>query len=151
MRMDELPALGVDWESGEGTLRMGGVLRDAPLCFRLDVLADWKEQIDQLYSQAKRELRPDEDSEQLRRQRVHNARRRILCGRLAGQTIELVESLVNGDLLLHLHSGRAVVMYAKREDVKIDLVADVSRARRCAFEDNTGDYYVREEGCEDVL
>lgn len=147
--MDESPALKVDWECGEGSVHLGGMLRDAPVRFRYDVLSDWKDQIDHLLREAHRGLYPEQQTQTLHRQRAHNARRRKLCATLSGQTIEMVEPLVNGDLLLHLRSARTVVLYASHEDVKLDVVTDVSHARHYASQDNTGDYYVREESCEE--
>lgn len=143
--MDESPALEVDWECGEGRLHLGSRLLEAPARLRHDVLSDWKDQVEQLLRETEHSLYPDRRSELLRRQRVENARRRTLCARLSGQTIRLVEPLVNGDLLLHLGNGRTLVLYAAHEDVKVDVVGDPAHARAHAQRDNTGDYYVREE------
>ena len=55
-----------------------------------------------------------------------------------------VQSLLNGDVLLHLSDGDAVVLYAYDEDVKLEAV-DAQRARSHAAQAGTGDYYVREE------
>lgn len=141
----------IDWESGEGHLRLGAAFEGAPARFRFDVLSDWKDQIDRLYSHVENELYPEKRDQRAHYQRAQNTRRRELCERLAGHTIEAAEPLVNGDVLLHLKAGKTVVVYANNEDVKIDVVADVAHARRFAQKDGTGDYYVREETYEDQL
>jgi hypothetical protein len=144
-------ALTIDWDSGEGGLRLAAAFERAPLRFRYDVLADWKDQIDRLFGQVENELFPEKRDQRAHYQRAQNTRRRELCERLAGHTLETAEPLVNGDVLLHLKGGKAVVVYANNEDVKIDVVADVGHARRFASKDGTGDYYVREETHEDQL
>jgi len=143
--MDETPVLKVDWECGEGSVRLPSPLADASPGFRYDVLADWKDQIDLLHRDAEAALYPDKPLRELRSQSAHNERRRDLCERLAGHTIVMAEPLVNGDVLLHLASGKAVVLYALAEDVKLEVVADVGHARRFAAEDGTGDFYLRED------
>jgi hypothetical protein len=143
--------LTIDWESGEGGVRVGADFRKAPARFRYDVLADWKDQIDRLFATAEAELYPDKRDQLAHYQRAQNTRRRELCERLAGHTVDLAEPLVNGDVLLHLSTGKTVVLYANNEDVKVDVVADVAHARRFASRDGTGDYYLREETPEDRL
>jgi hypothetical protein len=144
-------ALTIDWESGEGGVRLATTFEHAPLRFRYDVLSDWKDQIDRLFSQVEGELYPGKRDQRAHYQRAQNTRRRELCERLGGHTIEAAEPLVNGDVLLHLRGNKTVVVYANNEDVKIDVVADVAHARRFASKDGTGDYYVREETHEDQL
>lgn len=148
---DSTTGLTIDWESGEGGVCLGEAFAKAPARFRFDVIADWKDQIERLFSAAEAELYPDKRDQRAHYQRAQNTRRRELCEKLAGHTIELAEPLVNGDVLLHLRAGKTVVLYANDEDVKIDVVADVSHARRFASKDGTGDYYVREETHEDRL
>ena len=143
--MSEAPALKVDWESGEGDLDLGERLRNAPARLRYDVLADWKDEIDLLFRDAEAELYPEKRDLQVEYQRANNLRRRALCERLSGHTVEMAEPLVNGDVLLHLQAGRTVVLYAFHEDIKLDVVTDVRHARRYAAQSNTGDYYLREE------
>ena len=143
------PALTVDWVSGEGGIDLGERLANAAPGFRRDVLSDWRNQIDSLCSEAEAELHPERREQQVRDQRAQNSRRRLLCERLSGESIVLAEPLVNGDVLLHLASGRAVVLYARHEDVKVDVVEDASHARRHATRDGTGDWYVREDPHED--
>lgn len=140
-----VPALTVDWVSGEGSIDLGERLDNAAPGFRRDVLSDWRNQIDALCSEAEAELYPERREQQVRDQRAQNSRRRRLCERLSGQSILHAEPLVNGDVLLHLASGHAVVLYARHEDVKIDLVEDAVHARRHATRDGTGDWYVRED------
>ena len=147
--MDDEPKLRVDWDCGQGELHASERFNASPPTFRRDVLSDWKQAIDALFDAADAELQPDRRERVVRDQRVHNERRRQLCEQLSGQAIVLAEPLVNGDVLLHLQSGRAVVLYARREDVKIDVVSDARRARRYATEDGTGDWYVREDAPED--
>lgn len=143
--MDEdTPALRVDWVSGEGSVCLPEPLAEAPAGFRYDVLADWKDQIELLYRDAEAAAYPERRSRQLHTQRVLNERRRSLCERLAGHTIVMAEPLVNGDVLLHLATGKAVVLYAHREDVKLEVVNDVAHARGLAAADGTGDFYLRE-------
>lgn len=144
-------ALTIDWESGEGGVQLGTAFDKSPARFRYDVLADWKDQIDRLFATVEAELYPDKRDQRAHYQRAQNTRRRELCERLAGHTVELAEPLVNGDVLLHLRGGKTVVLYANNEDVKVDVVADVAHARRFASRDGTGDYYVREETAEDRL
>jgi hypothetical protein len=143
--MSEAPALKVDWESGEGRVEIGERLRNAPARLRYDVLADWKDEIESLLRDAETQLHPEKRHLQVHYQRANNLRRRALCERLSGHTIEMAEPLVNGDVLLHLRSGRSVVLYAFHEDIKLDVVNDVRHARRYAAQSNTGDYYLREE------
>lgn len=145
----DLPALTVDWISGEGNVELGERLAAASPSFRRDVLADWKGEIDALSNEADAALNPDKREQQERDQRTQNSRRRQLCERLSGQTILHAEPLVNGDVLLHLVSGKTVVLYARHEDVKFDVVADAAHARRHATRDGTGDWYVREDMHED--
>jgi hypothetical protein len=144
-----MPALTVDWVSGEGDIDLGERLANAAPGFRRDVLADWQDQIELLRNEAEAELYPERREQQVRDQRAQNSRRRQLCERLSGQSIVLAEPLVNGDVLLHLQSGHAVVLYARHEDVKIDVVEDAAHARRHATRDGTGDWYVREDMHED--
>jgi hypothetical protein len=143
--MEETPVLKVDWDCGEGSLSLPRPLADAPAGFRYDVLADWKDQIEGLYRGAEAELYPEKRSREMQSQRVQNARRRALCERLTGHTIVLAEPLANGDVLLHLGSGKAVVLYAHDEDVKLEVVADPGHARRLAAQAGTGDFYLREQ------
>lgn len=145
-----LPALTVDWVSGEGAVVLGERLAKAAAGFRRDVLSDWKDQIASLTVAAEAELHPDKRDQRVRDQRAQNSRRRKLCERLSGQTILLAEPLVNGDVLLHLVSGRTVVLYARHEDVKFDVVTDAAHARHHATRDGTGDWYVREDGHDRV-
>jgi hypothetical protein len=151
MKDSTTAALTIDWDSGEGALRLGERFAKAPARFRFDVLADWKDQVDRLYGAAESELYPDKRDQRAHYQRAQNTRRRELCEKLGGHTIDLAEPLVNGDVLLHLRGGKTVVLYANDEDVKVDVVADVAHARRFASRDGTGDYYVREETHEDRL
>lgn len=143
--MDETPGFEVDWDCGEGKFCLPRPLAEAPAGFRYDVLADWKDQIDLLHRDAEAALYPDKRSHELQSQRVQNERRRLLCERLAGHTIVLAEPLVNGDVLLHLSTGKAVVLYAHAEDVKLEVVADAAHARSLAARDGTGDFYLRED------
>jgi hypothetical protein len=143
--------LTIDWDSGEGAVRLAEAFGKAPARFRYDVLADWKDQVDRLFATVEAELYPDKRDQLAHYQRAQNTRRRELCEKLAGHTVDLAEPLVNGDVLLHLTSGKTVVLYANNEDVKIDVVADVAHARRFASRDGTGDYYLREETQEDRL
>lgn len=142
--MDELPRVSVDWATGEASVSLGQRLEAAPTRMRHDVLADCKRDIDALLDATEAELWPERRDRVAAEQRKLNARRRELCERLAGQTIAMAEPLVNGDVLLHLASGRAMVLYARHEDVKVELVDDARSARRLANEDGTGDWYVRE-------
>lgn len=143
--------LSIDWESGEGAVRVGTAFEKAPARFRYDVLADWKDQVDRLFAAVEAELFPELREQRAHYQRAQNTRRRELCEKLAGHTVDVAEPLVNGDVLLHLRAGKTVVLYANNEDVKVDVVADVAHARRFASKDGTGDYYVREETPEDRL
>lgn len=136
--------LSVDWESGEGRLDIGAPLTQAHPRLRRDVLADWKDEIERLLAEAEAALRPDQHDVELQQQRQRNLRRRQVCDRLEGQTIRMAEPLVNGDVLLHLPDGEAVVLYAYDEDVKLEAV-DAQRARAHAAQAGTGDYYVRED------
>jgi hypothetical protein len=147
---DEMPSLSVDWDSGEGDLRLGQRLAAAAPRFRYDVLADWRDRIDLLRDEAAAQADPDRRERELHRQREHNARRRELCEHLGGVTIAMAEPLVNGDVLLHLASGQAMVLYARHEDVKLDRVADAAHARRYALQDGTGDWYVREDAASEA-
>lgn len=146
--MNEEPTLNVDWESGEGRLQMGERLGRAPAGLRQDVLNDWKVEIEALLRATEHELAPDRPQVRLQSQRIQNTRRRMLCERLAGMTIEMAEPLVNGDVLLHLSNGRSLVLFARDEDVKLDVVNDVDHARRYAEKAGTGDHYLREEPSE---
>ena len=146
--MNEAPTLKVDWESGEGHLDMGERLSRAPAGLRLDVLKDWKVELDALLQATEHELSPDHAKRRLQSQRVQNTRRRMLCERLAGLTIRAAEPLVNGDILLHLSNGRCLVLFARDEDVKLDIVNDIERARRFADKAVTGDHYLREDPAE---
>lgn len=146
--MNEAPLLKVDWESGEGRLEMGEELARAPAALRLDVLKDWKVELDALLQATEHELSPDRAKKKLQAQRIQNTRRRILCERLAGMTVSAAEPLVNGDVLLHLGNGRCVVVFARDEDVKLDVVNDVEHARRFADKAGTGDHYLREDPVE---
>lgn len=146
--MNEAPLLKVDWDSGEGRLEMGEALARAPAALRLDVLNDWKVELDALLQATEQELSPDRVKKKLQAQRVQNTRRRMLCERLAGMTIRAAEPLVNGDVLLHLSNGRCLVLFARDEDVKLDVVNDVEHARRFADKAGTGDHYLREEPSE---
>lgn len=143
--MDDGPVLRVDWACGLGEFEPGDRLDEAPAEFRRDVLRDWKDAIDAMLDEADTEIEPDRSVRRTRDQRAQNAKRRQLCERLTGETIELAEPLVNGDVLLHLRGGQTVVLYAQREDVKVDTVTDAAAARRYAHEHGTGDWYVREE------
>lgn len=149
--MKDSPSLTVNWDSGEGDLALGRRLENAPASLRRDVLLDWQHQIELLLKITEAELHPERAARKARQQRELNTLRRMLCERLSGQVIELAEPLVNGDVLLHLRSGRTVVLYARHEDVKFDVVTDVMHARRYAMKDGTGDYYLREETPEDRL
>lgn len=149
MDSDDGPVWQVDWECGVAEFEPGERLDSAPAEFRRDVLSDWKTAIDALLGEAVAELEPDRALRHARDQRVHNHKRRRLCEQLSGQTIVLAEPLVNGDVLLHLQSGRAVVLYAHREDVKLDTIADAAAARRYAVGHGTGDWYVREDAHEE--
>lgn len=142
--MDETPGFTVDWECGEGSVCLPRPLAEAPPGFRYDVLVDWKDRIDRLHRDAEATLYPDKRGRELQSQRVNNERRRVLCEALAGHTIVMAEPLVNGDVLLHLQTGKAVVLYARGEDVKLEVVADPGHARRLAARDGTGDFYLRE-------
>ena len=51
--------LTIDWDSGEGAVRLGAAFGKAPARFRYDVLADWKDQIDRLFATVEAELYPD--------------------------------------------------------------------------------------------
>ncbi|MBA2722657.1 MAG: hypothetical protein H0U56_07105 [Methylibium sp.] len=139
------PGFEIDWECGEGGVCLPRPLAEAPAGFRYDVLADWKDRIDRLHRDAESALYPDKRSRELQSQRVQNERRRLLCERLSGRTVVMAEPLVNGDVLLHLDTGKAVVMYAHAEDVKLEVVADPGHARRLAARDGTGDFYLRED------
>lgn len=141
--------LRVDWESGEGEVELRGLLDGAPARFRHDVLSDWKQRIDALLDEAEAELHPGREARRLSEQRGHNALRRSLCEQLAGQRIEAAEPLVNGDVLLHLQGGRHVVLFARDEDVKLEVVSDLGHARRYAARQAHGDYYLREEPVAD--
>ncbi|MBA3596936.1 MAG: hypothetical protein H0W40_06110 [Methylibium sp.] len=142
------PGFKVDWDCGEGGVCLPRPLAEAPAGFRYDVLADWKDRIDRLHRDAESALYPDKRSRELQSQRVQNERRRLLCERLSGRTVVMAEPLVNGDVLLHLDTGKAVVMYAHAEDVKLEVVADAGHARRLAAQDATGDFYLREDSLE---
>ncbi|HSN32129.1 MAG TPA: hypothetical protein VLU41_05555 [Ideonella sp.] len=148
---DERCELTIDWDSGEGGVRLGAAFEKAPARFRHDVLSEWKDHIDRLVAAVEAELYPDLREQRAHYQRAQNTRRRELCEKLAGHTVDVAEPLVNGDVLLHLRAGKTVVLYANNEDVKVDVVADVMHARRFASKDGTGDYYVREETPEDRL
>lgn len=137
-------ALTVDWESGEGRVEIGTALAQAHPRLRRDVLADWKDEIEALLAEAEGALKPDQQDAELVRQRERNQRRRLMCETLEGRTIRLAEPLVNGDVLLHLSNGTAVVLYAYDEDVKLEAV-EADRARLHAAKAGTGDYYVRED------
>lgn len=143
--MEDAPALTVDWDSGEGGLRLGGQLADAPARLRYDVLCDWQDQIELLVRQAEADLYPQRRLDTLRSQRLQNRRRRQLCERLGGQTIAQAEPLTNGDVLLHLRGAPAVVLHARAEDVKMETIHDAAHARRLAAADGHGDYYLRED------
>lgn len=147
--MCELPEIAVDWATGEASVRIGSRLEASAARLRHDVLSDCKRDIDALLDAAEAALWPERRDRVAAEQRSQNARRRELCERLAGQTIAAAEPLVNGDVLLHLASGRHVVLYARHEDVKIELVDDARRARRHADEHGTGDWYVREHAAQD--
>ena len=136
--------LSVDWESGEGRLDIGTLLAQAHPRLRRDVLADWKDEIERLLAEAEAALQPDRHDAELAQQRQRNLRRRRVCDALEGQTLQMAEPLVNGDVLLHLSDGHAVVLYAYDEDVKLEAV-DAQRARVHAAQAGTGDYYVRED------
>ncbi|MCM5679514.1 hypothetical protein M8A51_08215 [Schlegelella sp. S2-27] len=136
--------LSVDWESGEGRLDIGTLLAQAHPRLRRDVLADWKDEIERLLAEAQTALQPDQHDVELVQQRQRNLRRRLVCEKLEEQSIRMAEPLVNGDVLLHLSDGQAVVLYAYDEDVKLEAV-DAQRARAHAAEAGTGDYYVRED------
>ncbi|WP_119156941.1 hypothetical protein [Caldimonas tepidiphila] len=146
--MNEAPTLKVDWESGEGHLEMGERLARAPAGLRLDVLKDWKVELDALLQATEHELSPDRAKRKLQAQHIQNTRRRMLCERLTGLTIRSAEPLVNGDVLLHLSNGRCIVLFARDEDVKLDVVSDVEHARRFADKAGTGDHYLREDASE---
>lgn len=136
--------LKVDWESGVGRVELEPAFAQAPAGFRRDALADWNDEIESLLQVAVSELEPDRHAEELRLQRERNLRRRLMCERLEGQTIVMAEPMVNGDVMLHLGNGEAVVLYAYDEDVKLEHV-NPARARRQAEEAGLGDYYVRED------
>lgn len=140
----DMPALHVDWETGQGEIDLGR-LADLPAAFRRDVLRDWQRQIEQELFRVENELQPEKRADALHDQRFQNARRRAMCERLSGAHVLLAEPLVNGDVLLHLQGGDTVVMFARHEDVKFNVVRDADRARHFASTDNTGDYYVRED------
>ena len=142
--MHDAPTLTVDWDSGEGQLHLGQ-LADAPPRLRLDVLADWKDQIELVHRQAEAQLFPQREAEARQEQKRQNRRRRELCERLSGQTVLMAEPLVNGDVLLHLASGRCIVLYARKEDVKLEMVPEPGHARRLAAADHMGDVYLRED------
>lgn len=146
----ETALLRVDWESGEGEVELGGLLDGAPARFRRDVLKDWKQRIDMLLAEAEDALHPGRDAERLRAQHGHNGLRRRLCEQLGGQRIEAAEPLVNGDVLLHLQGGRHVVLFARDEDVKLEVVSDLGHARRYAARQAPGDYYLREQPVSDA-
>lgn len=146
--MSDAPTLEMDWDSGEGRLQMGDRLARAPAGLRRDVLNDWKVEIDALLLAAEHELSPDSTRLRLQTQRIQNTRRRMLCERLTGMTIEAAEPLVNGDVLLHLAGGRCLVLFARDEDVKLDVVNNVDHARSYAEKAGTGDHYLREEPSE---
>lgn len=137
-------ALHVDWECGQGSMTLGRRFDDAPARFRYDVLADWKAQIERLFLAAEADLHPEQQRRRSDERERFNQRRRLLCEQLAGQRIAVAEPLVNGDVLLHLDGGKALVLFARDEDVKLDIVADTGHARRRAAADGTGDYYLRE-------
>ncbi|AKJ28094.1 hypothetical protein [Caldimonas brevitalea] len=137
-------ALTVDWESGEGRLQLSEELAKAPARFRADVLADWKDELERLLAAAEAALEPRKQEQEIARQRQRNQQRRRLCEELAGQTVELAEPLVNGDVMLHLANGSALVLYAYDEDVKLETV-DPVRARLHAQKGCAGDTYVRED------
>ena len=143
--MSESPALHIDWESGEGRIHVGHQLTQSPARFRYDVLADWKGEIDHMLRAVERELHPQRPAEQLEDQRTQNRRRRVLCERLSGANIRMAEPLVNGDVLLHLADGSTVVVFARHEDVKFDVIDTPQRARAYAQRAGTGDYYLRED------
>ena len=143
--MDQNPALQIDWESGEGRLQLGDDFAKAPLHFRRDVLVDWKGEIEHLLGAVEADLHPQKRLEQASQQRIQNRRRRSICERLTGRTIRVAEPLDNGDVLLHLGDGTAVVIYAHHEDVKLQNVEDIGQVRRPAAQANTGDYYLRED------
>jgi hypothetical protein len=142
----ELPELSIDWDCGTAELRLGRRLAGAPARLRADVLADLREQIDALLREAQGAVDPAEQARRLEWRRREKARRRAQCEGLAGHTIANAEPLVNGDVLLHLLSGRGVVLYARDEDVKLEVVDDPAHARRHAANDGTGDFYLREAG-----
>ncbi len=136
--------LKVDWESGIGRVEVETAFAQAPAGLRRDALRDWTDELDMLLELAVSELEPHRRTEELRLQRERNLRRRLMCERLEGQTIVMAEPLVNGDVMLHLGNGEAVVLYAYDEDVKLEHV-NPARARRQAEEAGLGDYYVRED------
>lgn len=142
--LDMPPALHVDWETGEGELVLGR-LAGHPAAFRRDVLRDWIHQLEAALFTAEDELQPQKREEAVHDQRFQNARRRAMCERLSGARVLVAEPLVNGDVLLHLQGGETVVMFARHEDVKFNVVRSADRARHFAATDNTGDYYVRED------
>jgi hypothetical protein len=140
----ELPTLCVDWESGAGTVELGNRLENAPPRLRWDVLMDWRLQIDHLLIEADRALHPEHRSLQTQVRYDQNARRRLVCEQLSGQTVVCAEPLINGDVLLHLRGGRHVVVYAHDEDVKLEVATSAAHVRRHAAGHGTGDFYVRE-------
>ena len=140
----DMPALRVDWETGEGEIDLGR-LAQMPAAFRRDVLRDWQRHIEQALFRAEDELQPDKRMDALHDQRFQNARRRAMCERLSGAEVLLAEPLVNGDVLLHLRGGDTVDMFARQEHVQINVVRHADRARHYATTDTTGDYYVRED------
>ena len=142
--MSHAPALHVDWESGEGRIHLGE-LAQAPARFRRDVLVDWKGEIEHLLGAVEADLHPEKQREQTGDQRAQNRRRRLLCERLSGATIQLAEPLVNGDVLLHLADGSAIVLFARGEDVKLQRIDDPADARLHASRAGTGDLYLRED------
>lgn len=143
--MGEAPVWQVDWECGEGEVSLPPALAAAAPALRYEVLADWKDRLELLHRDAEAEVFPGKRNREMQSQRVRNARRRLLCERLTGQRIEMAEPLANGDVLLHLAGGKAVVFYAHIEDVKLEVVADAGHARRLAAADGTGDFYLRED------
>jgi hypothetical protein len=147
--MDTVHALKLDWESGEGSMDLPEELASAPERFQLDVLNDWKHDLLAQIARLEASLHPERANERLQRQRRRNANRRQLCERLSGLRVEMAEPLSNGDVMLHLSNGRSLVLYAYNEDVKLEVVLP-ARAREHAAQDNTGDYYLREDLPEPV-
>jgi hypothetical protein len=144
--MNEGPEVAIDWDCGSAALSLGRRLAGASARLRADVLADLRDQVEALLGEARAEADPEEPTRRRVSQQRENARRRQLCERLAGHTIQHAEPLVNGDVLLHLLGGRALVLWARHEDVKLDVVDDPMHARRHAANDGTGDFYLREAG-----